>query len=231
MELAHPTLAGVFFGAAAGAWFAYFRLKERVSKPFGLMLAALLGGHVSGLLAVLAFDQLDAWGLVADWCLLEQSWRRALPATLMIAGVEEGAKLLPTLVVGLAGRRHLRSSRDAIFISALVGVGFAVVENVVLCQQGMSVRDSLARAVASPVTHALFAAPAGLGVGRMLLWRRWFALPVGLVTSITAHGAYNLLLARQVPQAIPAMIVLALWVWLLIRLNGKQPALVTIRAG
>ncbi len=218
-QLASPALGGVLFGVAAGAWFAYFRLKERRAKPFGLMLGALLGGWVAAFASVLAFSALDSVGLVADWCVLQAGGKRGLSMSLLAAGVEESAKLIPTLAVVLLGRRHLNRGREALFVAALAGVGFAAAESMFLCEQGLPLLESLARAITSPVTHALFAAPAGLGAGRLVLGRRAWALPVGLAASVAAHAAYNLLLAAEVPLAVPAFLVLALWLWLLFSLT------------
>ena len=48
------------------------------------------------------------------------------------------------------------------------------------------------------------------------LRKRWAALPLGLALSVTAHGAYDLLLARpDMPPVVSAFVVLILWVWFL----------------
>ncbi len=219
-QLAGPGVGGLVIAATAGAWYAYFRLKERRAKPFLFELAALLGGFLAAGLSLLAFNRLESFGLVADWCVLEAGGRRGISMSLIAAAIEECSKFLPTLGLVVLGRRTLTGARDSLFFAALAGVGFAAAESLFLCQQGLPLVDSLARALTSPVTHALFAAPAGLGLGRLVMRRRLWALPLGLLTSIGAHAAYNLLLAQGVPLVVPAFLVLTLWMWLLARLTA-----------
>jgi RsiW-degrading membrane proteinase PrsW (M82 family) len=214
-QFADPTFGRLVFAAAAGVWFTYFRLKQRGAQPFWLMLACLVAGYGAAFLALLAFGQLEAHGFVADWCALESSWSGGAPMSLAIAAVEEGSKLLGLLAVVAVSRRHLHRAKDAVLLACCAGVGFAAAENMWLCQQGLSMVEGLARAAAAPVTHALFAAPWGLGLGLWIRRRQPGAFAVGVAVSVSAHGLYNLLLARHVPQAIPAGLILGLWVWLL----------------
>ena len=226
-----PLLRALLFGLASGAWFTYFRLKQAKPKPFWLHLSALIGGFCGALGAVLLFGQLDAVGYAVDWSVLQEGWRRGLPMSLVIGLIEELAKLLPVLMLVWI-RRRLDTPGDALFLASCAGIGFAAAEATLLFQTGGSPTEGLARAAAAPLTHALFAAPWGLGLGRWLMRGRTSALVSGFATSVLAHGLYNLLLAQpQLPPAAAASTVLALWVWLLLKLspgmlrgrNAKQP--------
>ena len=69
--------------------------------------------------------------------------------------------------------------------------------------------ESLARAATAPLTHALLAAPAGLGLANAVLRGRRWTLPAGLAASMVAHALYGLLLGRpELPPACAALLML-----------------------
>lgn len=219
MHLEHTShlWASLLFAGTAGAWFAYFRLKERNAKPFFLMLLAIIGGHLSALAAVLVYGRLESWGYSTDWRVMQQSWSRGMPMSLVIGLVEEGTKLIPVLLIVLVSR-HVTRAQDGLFLAACAGLGFAVAENVIFSEQGLTMVEGVARAATTPVTHALFAAPWGLGLASFLLKRRPAALILSFGTSVGAHGLYDFLLARpHVPLLASAVVVLGLWVWVIAR--------------
>jgi RsiW-degrading membrane proteinase PrsW (M82 family) len=75
--------------------------------------------------------------------------------------------------------------------------------------------DGVARALAAPITHALFAAPAGLGLAYAVLQRKYWALALGFAASVVLHAAYDLFLAQPGLQLAASGVVLAVWVWLI----------------
>ena len=215
------------FGAGTGGWFAYFRLKERTPRPFLVMLAATLGGFAAAIASVLVYEKLEMLAAMPSWSNLESGGLIGLQSSLLIGLVEEGTKLVPTFLVVMVSRRVERT-QDAIFIAACAGVGFAAAENMLLWEAGMSGLDALARAVASPVTHALFAAPWGLGLGRLVRTGQVRTLVLGFAASVMAHAVYDLLLAApNLPHAVAAGEVLVLWVWMLVRTAPSVIARVT----
>jgi RsiW-degrading membrane proteinase PrsW (M82 family) len=232
---AEHLLASIIFAAAAGAWFTYFRLKASPAKPFLWMLVAILGGHLSALVSLLAYDALEALGYSTQWSLLQEGWGLGLRTSLCIGFVEEGSKLLPVLVLILVSKRVTRS-HDGLFLAACAGLGFAVAENVVFLSQGITLVESAARAVVTPVTHALFAAPWGLGLAHFILRRRASLLIGAFATSVSAHGAYDLFLAHPgVPVVTSALVVLGLWAWFITHASPptgrRTPALAIAHTG
>lgn len=205
------------FGLAACAWFGYFCRKEQSTKPLWWKALALLGGYLAVLAAVFGYRSIEALGCSPEWAVLEGGGSRALGLCLIIGFVEEGAKMLPVVLLAVWSRRFDRPV-EGLFFAACAGVGFATAENTSLWMSGeLSVVDGLARAVAAPVTHALFAAPWGLGLGGFLLRRKPSILLLGFAASVVSHGAYDLLLARaQGPSLAAALLVLALWIWLIV---------------
>ena len=202
--------------AGAAAWLVYFRWKDRARpEPWGLQLATFAVGAGAVGAALLGYRAADALGPVASWEALVGPWARAVPAALVIGTVEEAAKLLPVLPIALASR-HFDELWDGPVYAGAAAVGFALAETALLAASGeLGLVDGAARAVAAPITHAVFAAPWGLGLARFVLRRDRRALALGFAASAGTHGLYDLLLARPGFQLAAAGIVLALWVWML----------------
>jgi RsiW-degrading membrane proteinase PrsW (M82 family) len=209
----------LLFSLGAGGWFAYFRMKERdAQNPFSPRLIALLGGAISVLAAFAGYQGIDALGLSVEWTDLQQGYPRAVGSALLIGLVEEGAKMLPVLALAWFGRNFKRPV-DGLIFATCAGVGFASAESTAMLLAGqLSASDGLVRAIAAPLTHALFAAPWGLGLWHSLISRRRASLAAGLAVSVGAHGLYDLLLARSGSMHFgSAGVVLVLWIWLIVR--------------
>lgn len=222
----HWNLGVVLFSIGAGAWFAYFRLKEaHLPSSFLHRLLALCGGLVSIVTAFVGFQSIDALGFTVDWATLEKSIDRAVVGALTVGFVEEAAKMLPVLILALLSQKFRRAS-EGLVLSACAGVGFATAENLSMLAQGdLDIHQTVARAIAAPLTHALFAAPWGLGLGLSLLEKKQKVLMQGFFLSVVAHGLYNLLLARpEVPQSMASLVVLSLWIWLLVYTRPASPS-------
>lgn len=203
-------------GAAAGAWIAYFRWKDKhYPEPLHLLVATTVAGIVSVGMALAGFAVLDQFGRGASWEQLSGPLPGAILGALKIGGIEEGAKLVVLLPIAFA-TTHFDEIWDGPVYAAAAGVGFAVAETLALFATGdFALIEGLARAVSSPITHALFAAPLGLGLAHAALLKRTWALPLGLAVSILVHGAYDLSLARPGFHVVGAGIVGAVWLWLL----------------
>ncbi|MBP2418868.1 PrsW family intramembrane metalloprotease [Microlunatus capsulatus] len=116
--------------------------------------------------------------------------------------VEEAGKGLFLLAVVLLRRQQVHGVLDGLVYAALVGIGFAFVEDVLyylsaLVQSGgigLTVTFIL-RGVISPFAHPLFTAATGLGVGLAVSTRRpvlrWLAPALGFVVAVVLHGVWN----------------------------------------
>lgn len=215
-------MAGVLWlllpAAAAGAatWVVYFRWKDRAKpEPWTLQLATVAVGALAVCAALLGYRAVDAFGPVVSWEALVGPWSRAVPAALAIGVVEEAAKLLPVLPIALVSK-HFDELWDGPVYAGASAIGFALAETMMLAFSGeLGLVDGLARALAAPITHAVFAAPWGLGLAYFVLRRDGRALALGFVASAVAHGLYDLLLARPGLQLAAAGVVLVVWLWML----------------
>ncbi|CAA9294337.1 MAG: hypothetical protein AVDCRST_MAG61-457 [uncultured Friedmanniella sp.] len=116
--------------------------------------------------------------------------------------VEEAGKGLFLVAVVLLRRHQLHGILDGIVYAALVGIGFAFVEDVLyyisaLMQGGgpaLTVTFVL-RGVISPFAHPLFTAATGLGVGLAVTTRsrplRWLAPTLGFLFAVLLHAIWN----------------------------------------
>lgn len=203
---------------SAIGWLLYFRWKDRVRpEPPWLMAAGAAGGGAAVLLAFLGYSFAAAAGADTQWEHLQAApVLGAVLAALRVGAVEEISKLLVVLPIALWARAF-DELLDGVIYAACSGLGFATAETAFLFLHGdWELTAALGRAVAGPLTHALLAAPWGLGLSFAILRRRRAALLGGLALSIAAHAAYDLLLARpEIPPAASAAVVLVLWVWLL----------------
>jgi RsiW-degrading membrane proteinase PrsW (M82 family) len=165
--------------------------------------------------AAFGYGLLDDLGRAPTWEALGGDWGSALPTALAIGFVEELAKFLPVLAVAQL-TSHFDELWDGPVYAGAAGVGFALAETLAFLFAGeIGTLDGAARAVAAPITHALFAAPAGLGLAHAVLHGRHWALALGFAASVAAHAAYDLFLAQPGLHLAAAGVVLVVWLWLL----------------
>ncbi len=122
----------------------------------------------------------------------------ALTATLVAPVVEESGKAVVLVLLYRRFRHQISGPLDGIIYAAMVGLGFATVENVLY--YGTSVADGdlplvfVLRGVLSPFAHPVFTAFTGIGLGLLAAGRTRLGVlaPVlGLVAAMLAHGLWN----------------------------------------
>lgn len=116
--------------------------------------------------------------------------------------VEEAAKALALLVLCLWKRDEFDNVTDGIVYAAMVGLGFAMTENVqyygAALEQGIgsSLAVFVMRGTVAPFSHPLFTALTGIGVGLACETRNRFlqglAPLAGLAGAIAIHALWNL---------------------------------------
>lgn len=213
-------------GGGAAAWVVYLRWKDRHRpEPLGALLAAVAAGGLALGAAFGAYRVFDWLGAEATWRALSGPLPGALGIAAVIGVAEEGAKLLPVFVFA-RWSRHFDELLDGAVYAGAAAVGFSLAETALLVGLGEGASlPLLARGIAAPIAHVLFAVPAGLGLAAWMLHGRGSHFALGAALSVATHGAYDLLLARGAPGArvAAAAIVLALWLAFLETARRLEP--------
>lgn len=196
-----PVAAGmglVFTVPLVIAWWWLLRLPQLWSRicPSGAVAAAAWGAFAAaGIYALPANGALIAVFGQRVGIGAAQQWGAALIAPL----TEETGKALGIAVVLLAAGQRLRTPMDAALLGAFAGVGFTATEDVLYSLNVASLNLGenevvsttvvyVARAVVfGPVSHVVFSALVGAGVGVLAVGRRRHKALVG--TGLVALGA------------------------------------------
>lgn len=111
--------------------------------------------------------------------------------------VEELLKGLGLLLIFLVRRRHFNGPVDGVVYAAVIGSGFAFVENIQYFSDAGErlVAVFVMRGLLSPFNHLIFTACTGLALGwasRARSRYAWvWAFPLGFVVAALLHGAWN----------------------------------------
>jgi RsiW-degrading membrane proteinase PrsW (M82 family) len=167
-----------------------FWLDRYEPEPARYRLAALGWG---GVVAV-------AFSLVAEGLLFALPGTNSFVDTAVIAPlVEEAGKGLFLVVVVIFRRSQIHGLLDGLIYGALVGVGFAFVEDIVYylssLQGGALPLTFFLRGVMGPFAHPLFTSALGIGIGIAVTTRRpavrVLAPILGYAGAVLMHGIWN----------------------------------------
>lgn len=173
---------------------------DRYEKEPGWLLAAtFLWGAAPAVLLALLFSLL---GTAPLYLLTGPDVVNTLGAIFVAPPVEELVKGVAVLAVFLMLRHEIDSLLDGIIYGAMVGMGFALVENVFYFvdefnQTGLEGWRTLVllRGVVFGLNHSLFTSSTGLGlaVGRFARrrWLRIVAPILGFTAAVALHTAHN----------------------------------------
>lgn len=173
---------------------------DRYEKEPGWLLAAtFLWGAIPGLILALLFNVLGS----LPFYLLGPAVGDAAGAILIAPPVEETVKGVALLGIFLLLRQEIDSLLDGIIYGAMVGMGFAMVENFfyfisVYQEAGVEAWrvNIVLRALVFGLNHALFASMTGLGlaVSRFARerWLRLVAPLLGWSMAVLFHTLHNL---------------------------------------
>lgn len=215
--------ASALVGGATG-WVVYLRWKDRHRpEPLGWMLLAVAAGGLAVGAALAGYRLFDSLGARASWGALAGPLPGALAVALAIGLAEEGAKLLPVIAIAHLSR-HFDEMLDGAVYAGAAAIGFAGAETASLVMLGEPLSPAFAaRAAVAPITHALFAIPAGLGLAAWRLAGRPALFALGAAGSVATHGLYDLLLARPGGQPAAAALAGALFLGFLWMARRRAP--------
>jgi len=180
------------------------RLDRAQGEPAVLLLAAFLGGAVvAAAVAMAANDLLTQWvGVVVEG-------RAGTQLVAVVGGplVEEIAKGLILVVLYGYCREHIDGVLDGIVYGAMVGIGFAMTENIgyftlaaVQGGQPAFLQSVYTRAIVGGVNHAAFTACLGAGLGYLRRGSSYVVVGVGFFAAVAQHILWNGIASVSVAQ-------------------------------
>ncbi len=219
-------------GLVAGAalfWLAYFDLKDSLRKePRRLLVLAFLLGAAAAAAALGGYRVAELAGVPDQ---PGRSWGAILLYTFGVVGpLEEGAKYLVAVAIVFRWR-EFDEPIDGLVYAAAIAIGFASVETLLYAPY-LGPAETLARAVASPLTHSLFAVVWGLGIGRARFVARGRAERLAwhggsLLAAMLLHGLYDALLLAWNATYTASGTILVLWLFLLWRARAARSRIVS----
>ena len=177
-------------------------LDRHEKEPLPLLIVAFLWGAVPAV--VLAIALTGVAGLPLEGLITSPAARKDTEMAIIAPIVEEAVKAVILVVLFLVSRREFDNVLDGIVYGALVGLGFAFVENILyLSATGIQVGTErmtqlwFLRAGLFGLNHSMFTAFTGgaLGYARSVRpgWRRGLFASLGLGVAMILHGLHNTL--------------------------------------
>lgn len=174
-------------------------------EPLWLLTAAFLWGAIPSIILALIFNLIFG---IPFYVLAGEGLGDTLVATLVAPPVEETVKGLALLGIFFFLRHEIDSLLDGIIYGAMVGMGFAMVENVfyfvgIFEEGGYEAWSYLVflRAIIFGLNHSLFTGITGLGLGIARLTTSTgvrFTVPIlGWAGAVGLHFLHNLAASTQ----------------------------------
>lgn len=168
-------------------------------EPWWLLTAAFLWGAIPSIVAALFFNTLFS---LPFYFFAGDTVGEALAASFIAPPVEESLKGVALLIIFFFWRHEIDSILDGIIYGAMVGMGFAMVENVfyyvnVFIEGGVEAWsiNVFMRGFIFGLNHALFTSMTGLGIAVARMTSNGLlkmAAPVaGWFTAVTLHFLHN----------------------------------------
>lgn len=211
-------------------WAAYHYYKDRHQpEPIANLLLTYGLGIAAGYLGIQAYAALELVGLRFNAYELAETNRLALffYSIFVIGVIEEVVKFIPFWIIGMR-LHHFDEPIDGIIYASFVALGFATYENFYYLPH-LQGAELIARAIASPLVHIMFASIWGYTCSRAQIRNRPL-LPsaiLGLAIAIVAHGFYDFVTIglSEWLRIFPPAIILGIWIWrmhLIRRLQKRQ---------
>jgi RsiW-degrading membrane proteinase PrsW (M82 family) len=169
-------------------------------EPLWMLAAAFIWGATAAVFIAYIFNNLFA--IVVH--LTVPGYANVATAVISAPIVEELAKATALIVFYLWQRDQFDSVLDGIIYAAMVGLGFAMTENILYYGNafasgglGASIFLFVLRGVVSPFAHPLFTSMTGIGLGVARLARsgsplKFIAPALGIAGAMFLHGLWNL---------------------------------------
>jgi RsiW-degrading membrane proteinase PrsW (M82 family) len=191
--------------------FLILQLDRYEHEPWLVLVAAFLWGAVVA--TFIAAMMNDLLGMAAA-SVVGQNLADALESSAIAPIVEEAAKGSALLILFFMVRREFDNTLDGIVYGSLVGIGFAMTENVLYFGREYQ-SDGLIgvgmlfyfRVVLGGLGHALYTGTTGAALGYAReVSKRWMAVvivPIGYFCAVLQHASWNFLGAGVIPSLLP----------------------------
>jgi RsiW-degrading membrane proteinase PrsW (M82 family) len=208
-------LALVLIFAPAFFWMGYTYYHNRGKlEPLVLAAFSYFLGFLSGWLCLHAYDiLLPALGLPAAPSSIQGLNLEFLLYCIVVVGLmEEIFKFLPFLVIMRFS--DFNEETAGIFYASALALGFASYENLFYLPY-LAGFALFGRAIASPLSHTIFASIWGHTVGsaRVHGKRLWPAILKGVGLAALLHGLFDFLTFSPLLRLLSALLILAVWLW------------------
>lgn len=191
--------------------FLVLQLDRYEHEPWPALLAAFLWGALVATFIAAIFN--DLIGAIVT-SLVGEQLGDVLTSSAVAPIVEESAKGFALLLLYWILRHEFDNVLDGIVYGSLVGIGFAMTENILYFGRtlqedgliGLGVLFYL-RVILGGFGHALYTGTIGAGLGfARETHRKWLipiVIPVAYVLGVLQHAAWNFLAATVVPSLLP----------------------------
>lgn len=172
------------------------RIDRYEPEPVGMLLGAFVWGATGAVVIALVLNTVA--GLIVGSSFGEQAGE-LFAGNVSAPVVEESAKALALLAIYRWRRNELNGVLDGLVYAAMVGLGFATVENILYYARS-AVDGSVGvvfvlRGIFSPYAHPVFTAMTGIGIALAVRTRRpairGLAVVGGLLGAIALHSLWN----------------------------------------
>jgi RsiW-degrading membrane proteinase PrsW (M82 family) len=202
--------------APALFWICYFYYKDRFQpEPILNMGSSYILGFLTAFFCLVFYKILPYLGLPDDpSALIENNRTLYFFYSIVVIGLlEEFFKFLPFLLIVLRFKAF-DEKIDGIIYASIIALGFASFENLIWLRhlEGFALYG---RALASPLTHTIFASIWGyiIGSSRISGKSLFKASLIGLSISALSHGIFDFLTLDPLLRLISALMILSIWLW------------------
>lgn len=205
-------------------WILYFRYKDRFKpEPALNMGVAFILGFIFSAIYLNFVKFLPAIGIPEDqsFFIFSGSITSFVYLIFVVGFFEEMFKLVPFIFIA-KWFRNFDEKIDGIIYSSAIALGFAAYENLLYLPY-LSGPELIGRAIASPLTHTIFASLWGYYAGLLFLERKnnYMKVIMIFVFSFIMHGLYDYLSLSPTLRILSSIVILLIWVWR-IRLIEKE---------
>jgi len=209
-------------------WIGYFYYKDRYQpEPLLALGTTYIFGFLMAFACSLLYTFLPLVRIPADPSyLMEKNRILFFIYAIGIVGVlEELCKFAPFLLI-IFKFKKFDEKIDGIIYASAIALGFASYENLTYLSY-LEGFELFGRAVASPLTHTIFASLWGYTVGIAKIMKKSILIASikGLVLAIFLHGLFDFLTTSVSLRIFSALLILIIWTWrimLIEKLNPKK---------